>query len=117
MSQARESSGGKRRPDGARAPTSASERKAGGDDAATFAALDLGTNNCRLLIARPAPEGFRIVEAYSNIVRLGEGLSQTGRLADHAMDRAIEALRICAEKIGRRRRRSPGPPGPGGRAG
>jgi len=102
MAQASESSGGKRRPDGARAPTSAGEIKAGGEDA-TFAALDLGTNNCRLLIARPAVEGFRIVEAYSNIVRLGEGLSQTGRLADHAMDRAIEALRICAEKIGRRR--------------
>jgi exopolyphosphatase/guanosine-5'-triphosphate,3'-diphosphate pyrophosphatase len=102
MAQASESSGGKRRPDGARAPTSAGESKAGGEDA-TFAALDLGTNNCRLLIARPAVEGFRIVEAYSNIVRLGEGLSQTGRLADHAMDRAIEALRICAEKIGRRR--------------
>ncbi|MGZ3365467.1 MAG: Ppx/GppA phosphatase family protein [Caulobacteraceae bacterium] len=103
MSQARESSGGKRRPDGARAPTSANERKAGGDEAITFAALDLGTNNCRLLIARPAADGFRIVESYSNIVRLGEGLSQTGRLADHAMDRAVQALKICAEKIGRRR--------------
>jgi exopolyphosphatase/guanosine-5'-triphosphate,3'-diphosphate pyrophosphatase len=103
MSQARESSGGKRRPDGARAPTPASERKANGEDAPTFAALDLGTNNCRLLIARPAAEGFRIVEAYSNIVRLGEGLSQSGRLAEHAMDRAVQALRICAEKIARRR--------------
>jgi exopolyphosphatase/guanosine-5'-triphosphate,3'-diphosphate pyrophosphatase len=69
----------------------------------TFAALDLGTNNCRLLIARPSEDGFRIVEAFSNIVRLGEGLSQTGRLQDHAMDRALAALRICAEKIARRR--------------
>jgi exopolyphosphatase/guanosine-5'-triphosphate,3'-diphosphate pyrophosphatase len=92
-----------RRPDGARSPTSASERKANGDDAPTFAALDLGTNNCRLLIARPAQDGFRIVEAYSNIVRLGEGLSQSGRLADHAMDRAVQALKVCAEKIARRR--------------
>ena len=104
MSQARESSGEKRRPDGAHSPASAGEeRQAKGEEAPTFAALDLGTNNCRLLIARPAPEGFRIVEAYSNIVRLGEGLSQTGRLADGAMDRALQALTICAEKIARRR--------------
>jgi exopolyphosphatase/guanosine-5'-triphosphate,3'-diphosphate pyrophosphatase len=69
----------------------------------TFAALDLGTNNCRLLIARPSEDGFRIVEAFSNIVRLGEGLSQTGRLQDHAMDRAVAALKTCADKIARRR--------------
>ncbi|MDB5459833.1 MAG: exopolyphosphatase [Caulobacteraceae bacterium] len=69
----------------------------------TFAALDLGTNNCRLLIARPSEDGFRIVEAYSNIVRLGEGLSQTGRLQDHAMERALGALKVCADKIARRR--------------
>ncbi|HEY4029315.1 MAG TPA: Ppx/GppA phosphatase family protein [Caulobacteraceae bacterium] len=103
MSQARESSGEKRRPDGARSPAPASERKANGAESPTFAALDLGTNNCRLLIAKPAAEGFRIVEAYSNIVRLGEGLSQSGILADHAMDRAVQALRVCAEKIARRR--------------
>jgi exopolyphosphatase/guanosine-5'-triphosphate,3'-diphosphate pyrophosphatase len=104
MSQARESSGETRRPDGAGSPTPAGERKANGDEAPTFAALDLGTNNCRLLIARPAQDGgFRIVEAYSNIVRLGEGLSQSGRLADHAMDRAVQALMVCAEKIARRR--------------
>jgi exopolyphosphatase/guanosine-5'-triphosphate,3'-diphosphate pyrophosphatase len=69
----------------------------------TFAALDLGTNNCRLLIARPSEEGFRIVESYSNIVRLGEGLSQTGRLQGPAMDRALGALKVCADKIARRR--------------
>ena len=103
MSQAPESSGEKRPPDGALSPTPASERKASGHDSPTYAALDLGTNNCRLLIARAAPEGFRIVEAYSNIVRLGEGLSQSGRLADHAMDRAVQALKVCAEKIARRR--------------
>jgi exopolyphosphatase/guanosine-5'-triphosphate,3'-diphosphate pyrophosphatase len=67
-----------------------------------FAALDLGTNNCRLLIATPMADGFRIVDAYSRIVRLGEGLSHTGRLSDAAMARAISALRICADKIGRR---------------
>jgi exopolyphosphatase/guanosine-5'-triphosphate,3'-diphosphate pyrophosphatase len=67
-----------------------------------FAALDLGTNNCRLLIATPTARGFRIVDAYSRIVRLGEGLSQSGRLSDAAMDRALAALRICADKIEKR---------------
>jgi len=67
-----------------------------------FAALDLGTNNCRLLIASPSADGFRIVDAYSRIVRLGEGLSQSGRLGEAAMERAIGALTICADKIGRR---------------
>jgi exopolyphosphatase/guanosine-5'-triphosphate,3'-diphosphate pyrophosphatase len=102
MSQARESSGA-RRPEGAPAPTPGDDYKEKAQEVSTFAALDLGTNNCRLLIAKPSANSFRIVEAYSNIVRLGEGLSQTGRLADHAMDRALHALKICAEKIARRR--------------
>lgn len=68
----------------------------------TYGALDLGTNNCRLLIARPAPQGFVIVDAFSRIVRLGEGLATSGRLSDAAMDRAVSALRICAEKLRRR---------------
>src|SRR5580700_7684151 len=68
---------------------------------AHFAALDLGTNNCRLLIAAPTARGFRIVDAYSRIVRLGEGLSQSGRLSDAAMERALAALRICADKVRR----------------
>jgi exopolyphosphatase/guanosine-5'-triphosphate,3'-diphosphate pyrophosphatase len=63
--------------------------------------LDLGTNNCRLLIAAPTPRGFRIVDAYSRIVRLGEGLSQSGRLSDAAMERALAALKICADKVRR----------------
>ncbi|MGC1301770.1 MAG: Ppx/GppA phosphatase family protein [Caulobacteraceae bacterium] len=67
-----------------------------------FAALDLGTNNCRLLIATPAGRGFRIVEAFSRIVRLGEGLSRTGRLDEAAMQRAHAALQICADKLKRR---------------
>ena len=66
-----------------------------------FAALDLGTNNCRLLIATPTARGFRIVDAYSRIVRLGEGLSQSGRLSDAAMERALAALRVCADKVRR----------------
>lgn len=69
----------------------------------SYAALDLGTNNCRLLIATPTPGGFRVVEAYSRIVRLGEGLSHTGQLSDAAMARSLAALKVCAEKIRRRR--------------
>jgi exopolyphosphatase/guanosine-5'-triphosphate,3'-diphosphate pyrophosphatase len=67
-----------------------------------FAALDLGTNNCRLLLATPTARGFRVVDSYSRIVRLGEGLSQTGVLARGAMERAMAALSTCAEKIRRR---------------
>jgi len=64
-----------------------------------FAALDLGTNNCRLLIAAPRGRGFRIVDAFSRIVRLGENLSSTGALSDAAMDRTIEVLKICRDKM------------------
>lgn len=67
-----------------------------------FAALDLGTNNCRLLIAAKERGGFRVVDAFSRIVRLGEGLSRTGRLSDAAMDRAVAALDVCAQKIEKR---------------
>jgi exopolyphosphatase/guanosine-5'-triphosphate,3'-diphosphate pyrophosphatase len=69
----------------------------------SYAALDLGTNNCRLLIATPTAGGFRVVEAYSRIVRLGEGLGQTGALSEAAMERAMAALTVCAEKVRRRR--------------
>lgn len=65
-----------------------------------YAALDLGTNNCRLLIAQPTRPGqFRVVDAFSRIVRLGEGLAATGRLSQDAMDRAVDALRVCASKL------------------
>lgn len=67
-----------------------------------YAALDLGTNNCRMLIARPDGPGFFIVDAFSRIVRLGEGLGASGRLSDIAMDRAVAALSICADKLVRR---------------
>src|SRR5690606_3584375 len=67
-----------------------------------YAALDLGTNNCRLLIARPAGENFTVIDAFSRVVRLGEGLAMSGRLSDAAMDRALGALRVCAEKLRRR---------------
>jgi len=68
----------------------------------TYGALDLGTNNCRLLIARPTDGGFTVIDAFSRIVRLGDGLSQTGKLSDDAMDRAVSALSVCAEKLRRR---------------
>jgi len=67
-----------------------------------YAALDLGTNNCRLLIAAPTARGFRIVDAYSRIVRLGEGLTGAGRLQEPAMERAMAALRVCADRVKRR---------------
>jgi len=66
------------------------------------AALDLGTNNCRLLIARPTRQGFQVVDAFSRIIRLGEGLSTTGALSEAAIGRALEALAICAAKLRRR---------------
>ncbi|MDP3906436.1 Ppx/GppA phosphatase family protein [Novosphingobium sp.] len=67
-----------------------------------FAAIDLGTNNCRLLIARPAGDHFVVIDAFSRVVRLGEGLAQSGQLSDTAMDRALGALQICADKLRRR---------------
>jgi exopolyphosphatase/guanosine-5'-triphosphate,3'-diphosphate pyrophosphatase len=80
----------------------ARHRASGADESEVFAALDLGTNNCRLLVATPAGRGFRIVDSYSRIVRLGEGLAGSGRLADGAMERAMGALAMCADKIRRR---------------
>ena len=64
-----------------------------------YAALDLGTNNCRLLIASPAGDSFRVVDSFSRIIRLGEGVSATGSISEAAIDRAIAALSICSDKI------------------
>ena len=64
-----------------------------------YAALDLGTNNCRLLIACPTRDGFRVVDSFSRIIRLGEGISATGCISDAAIGRAIAALSICRDKI------------------
>ena len=75
---------------------------ASGREAPLYGALDLGTNNCRLLIARPSREGFRVVDSFSRIVRLGEGLGRTGRLDEAAMDRAYDALSLCAERVVRK---------------
>lgn len=69
----------------------------------SYGALDLGTNNCRLLVARPVSDGFVVVDAFSRVVRLGEGLALSGRISDAAMDRALAALTVCADKLRRRR--------------
>jgi len=68
-----------------------------------YAALDLGTNNCRLLVARPSRRGFRVIDAFSRIIRLGEGVSSTGRLSESAVERTLDALKVCAAKIRRHR--------------
>jgi len=68
-----------------------------------YGALDLGTNNCRLLVARPVADGFVVIDAFSRVVRLGEGLALTGRISDEAIERALGALTICADKLRRRR--------------
>ncbi len=84
-------------------PTGGWSRRRGGTSYRdVYAALDLGTNNCRLLIARPSPEGFRVIDAFSRIVRLGEGIVASGHLSEPAIARTIEALRICASKMRRR---------------
>ena len=65
----------------------------------TYAALDLGTNNCRLLIAKPTASGFRVVDSFSRIVRLGEGLTASGRLSEEAVLRTLAALEVCRAKL------------------
>jgi len=74
-------------------------------ESGVYAALDLGTNNCRLLIACPNGDGFRVVDSFSRIIRLGEGISTTGSISEAAIDRAIAALSICSDKIRYRKAR------------
>ena len=91
--------------DGPTAGGSPSGSAAAGVENGVYAALDLGTNNCRLLIASPAGDGFRVVDSFSRIIRLGEGISATGSISDAAIDRAIAALSICSDKIRYRKAR------------
>jgi exopolyphosphatase/guanosine-5'-triphosphate,3'-diphosphate pyrophosphatase len=91
--------------DGLLARASPSGSAAAGAENGVYAALDLGTNNCRLLIACPAGDGFRVVDSFSRIIRLGEGISATGSISEAAIDRAIAALSICSDKIRYRRAR------------
>ena len=90
-------------------PTGARRRRArgrGGGGAPTLAALDLGTNNCRLLVARAKGDDFEVLDAFSRAVRLGEGVGSSNRLTEAAQERAIKALRICASKIRHHRART-----------
>ena len=61
-----------------------------------YAALDLGTNNCRLLIAKDSGDAFKIIDSYSRVVRLGQGLAATGTLSDESINAAVEAMAVCA---------------------
>src|ERR1700738_1407592 len=100
---------GPRGDDGQRPPSADGQRPLGGLQGSVaagpaagtgvYAALDLGTNNCRLLIACPTADGFRVVDSFSRIIRLGEGISATGCISDAAIERAIIALSICRDKI------------------
>jgi len=83
-------------------PTAASSNTHRRSRSQTYAALDLGTNNCRLLIAEPAYWGFRVIDAFSRIVRLGEGLGRGNSLSSGAIDRTLEALRVCKDKMAHR---------------
>ena len=96
----RKSDGRRRNSAAKRTPAPGQKGPRGGRQA--YAALDLGTNNCRLLIARPSGQDFTVIDAFSRVVRLGEGLALSGRLSDEAMDRALGALHVCAEKLRRR---------------
>jgi exopolyphosphatase/guanosine-5'-triphosphate,3'-diphosphate pyrophosphatase len=88
---------------GRRSPYGFPRRNGGRDrpehDGPTYAALDLGTNNCRLLVARPTGDSFRVVDAFSRIIRLGEGISHSGRISDAAVSRAVDALAVCRDKM------------------
>lgn len=71
------------------------------DNAMAYAAIDLGTNNCRMLVAKPGSDGFKVTDSFSRIVRLGEGVSATGRLSENAIERTISALKVCKSKMAR----------------
>jgi exopolyphosphatase/guanosine-5'-triphosphate,3'-diphosphate pyrophosphatase len=98
-----DANGAKRRPRGRRTPYGIRRDTRGAPapqhSGATYAALDLGTNNCRLLVARPTPDGFRVVDAFSRIIRLGEGVAGSGRISEAAIMRAVDALLVCREKM------------------
>ena len=79
-----------------------SDTRSGPGPRQAYAALDLGTNNCRLLIARPSGEDFTVIDAFSRVVKLGEDLATTGRLSDGAMNRTLDALKVCSDKLRRR---------------
>lgn len=86
-------------PEPARAQKRTRKRGTTSSRAKTYAALDLGTNNCRLLIAKQAGEGFQVIDSYSKVVRLGKGLSASGLLSEESMAAAVDAIEVCARKM------------------
>jgi exopolyphosphatase/guanosine-5'-triphosphate,3'-diphosphate pyrophosphatase len=92
-------------PEAARESIALASRRHGGRPAQAepelFAALDLGTNSCRMLIAAPEAGHFRVVDAFAKSVRLGMGLERTGHLSRGAIARTLQALDICADKLRR----------------
>ncbi|MEN8832552.1 MAG: Ppx/GppA phosphatase family protein [Pacificibacter sp.] len=69
------------------------------DPAQLYAALDLGTNSCRMLIAQPKGSQFHVVDSFSKSVQLGAGLERTGRLSRSSISRTIQALKVCRKKL------------------
>lgn len=64
-----------------------------------LAALDLGTNTCRLLIGKRTPQGVQVVDSFVRVIRLGDELATKGHISKEAIKRAVSALSICAKKI------------------
>ena len=87
------------RESGSRGPDSSPSHKPG--SGTLYAALDLGTNSCRMLIAQPKGSQFTVVDSFSKTVQLGVGLEASGRLSRASMIRTVQALRICQKKIER----------------
>ena len=105
MSEARRHVDDDRHPAPSDAPVCATAQSRPAGEPGVFAAIDLGTNNCRMLVARPDEENagsFRVIDSFSRVTRLGEGVSGSGQLSREAMDRTIDALKRCAEKMERR---------------
>jgi len=71
------------------------------DPSQLYAALDLGTNSCRMLIAQPKGSQFHVVDSFSKSVQLGQGLEETGKLSRASMARTINAMRVCRQKLQR----------------
>ena len=79
-------------------------RQARGAAGPVLGAIDVGTNACRLLIAVPEADSPmpRVIDSYTASVRLGEGLERSGSITEAALDRTIQALRVCSERLKRR---------------
>ena len=90
------------RPDNRKRNNTKRNRKNNYKQGHVYGVIDLGTNNCRLLVAVPSPGGFKVIDSFSRIVRLGEGLKEQKRISDQATERTVSALKICMDKMRRR---------------